>query len=170
MVELMLALSIMTVCTFMLSQTIVSTIGQTPAKRERTTAIDAARNILEDMRKEPFSRIFALYNSNPADDPGGPGTAPGPNFQVPELVAQDGDPDGFVGEIILPGPGPALSEETALEDLGLPRDLNGDSIVDDQDHSGDYQVLPVMIRIDWQGRAGERTFEMHALFANLSIS
>ena len=122
MVELMLTLSIMTVCTFMLSQTIISTIGQTPAKRERTIAIDAARNILEDMRKEPFTRIFALYNTSTSDDPAGPSTAPGPHFRVPELVAQDGDPDGFVGEIILPAPGPTLSEEAAFEALGLPRE------------------------------------------------
>ena len=74
------------------------------------------------------------------------------------------------GEIILPAPGPTLSEEAAFEALGLPRDLNGDSMIDDRDHSDDYQVLPVLIRIEWQGKSGSRRFEMNALFANLTSS
>jgi hypothetical protein len=42
----------------------------------------------------------------------------------------------------------------------MPRDLSGDNVVDDQDHSGAYFILPVQIRLRWTGRSGVRQYEM----------
>jgi hypothetical protein len=42
----------------------------------------------------------------------------------------------------------------------MPRDLSGDSVIDDQDHSGKYFILPVQIRVRWAGATGERRYEM----------
>ena len=54
------------------------------------------------MKQTPFREIWRRYNSNPADDPGGPGTAPGNNFAVPLLRPLPGDADGLPGEIFFP--------------------------------------------------------------------
>ena len=76
-------------------------------KRERVKAVEAVRSLLEEMRSLPCGELFARYNDDPNDDPEGKSTAPGRHFRVEGLEAQDGDVDGFVGEIILP----ALSEK-----------------------------------------------------------
>ena len=49
----------------------------------------------------------------------------------------------------------------------MPRDLNADLMIDDQDHARDYVVLPVTVRVAWQGKAGRRSFEMSTMFAKL---
>ena len=56
-----------------------------------------------------------------------------------------------------------LREDHQDERLGMPRDLNGDSILDDLDHASDYILLPVRIRVEWQGRNGPRSFEIHSM-------
>ena len=64
-------------------------------------------------------------------------------------------------------PGFALREDEIAAELGLPRDLNGDLLIDDQDHSGDYIVLPVIVRVSWTGKAGNRQFEIATMLAKL---
>jgi hypothetical protein len=60
-----------------------------------------------------------------------------------------------------------LRENAELPILGLPRDLNGDLIVDSSDHAADYLVLPAIVRIEWRGRLGPRQFEMSTMFVDL---
>lgn len=171
MVEVMVAIVILTVSVYMLSSTVTAAIGHSSVKRERSLAVDAAMNLLERMRSEPFEELFARYNSYPSDDPGGTGTAPGRHFAVFGLDAQEGDLDGFVGEVLLPefevGTTYELREDTPLTELSLPRDLNGDLIIDDKDHTDDYIVLPITVRIAWKGKSGKRQFEMATMFAHL---
>jgi hypothetical protein len=134
-----------------------------PTNRETEGAQIAAANTLEFLRATPFDQCFALYNADPADDPAGAGTAPGASFAVPGLTARPGDPDGFVGEIVFPEIGAALREDVANRDLGMPRDLNGDGVIDNADHAGDYAILPVRIRLQWTGRNGLRTLELDSM-------
>ncbi len=47
--------------------------------------------------------------------------------------------------------------------LGMPRDLNGDSVIDQLDHSQDYLILPVRVRMRWQGVFGERTLDLYTM-------
>lgn len=167
LVEVMVAVVILTVSIAMLSSTISATMSHSDDKFERQLAVEAAMNVLERMRAEPFDELFARYNTAPGDDPGGIGSAPGKHFDVPGLDAWEGDPDGFVGEIVLPASGQQLIEQASLPLLGMPRDLNGDLLVDGLDHADDYIVLPVHIRIVWRGAGGERKFEMGTMFAAL---
>jgi hypothetical protein len=46
--------------------------------------------------------LFALYNNDPNDDPGDPGTAPGSLFFVDRLKPLASSPGGLVGEVFLP--------------------------------------------------------------------
>lgn len=165
--ELMVAMMVMTVSVYILSSTITATIAHSAGKRERVRAVEAVRSLLEEMRSLPCGELFARYNSDPTDDPEGINSAPGNTFAVEGLDAQSGDPDGFVGEIILPAAQAPLLENAVDEVLGLPRDLNGDALVDDKDHASDYILLPVQIRVRWSGYTGDREFEMFTMFSDL---
>jgi hypothetical protein len=60
-----------------------------------------------------------------------------------------------------------LREDFVDANLGMPRDLNGDSIVDNKDHSEDYILLPVHIRIEWQGSNGRRWLDVYSMLTDL---
>jgi hypothetical protein len=130
-----------------------------------------ARAEMEIVQAADFSEAFALFNADPTDDPEGVGTAPGNFIAVPELELLAADPDGFVGEIIMPtavgmGGGLELREDLTIPQLGMPRDLNGDGVVDALDHSGDYLILPVLVRLDWRSGSGPARVEFKTLLAN----
>jgi len=167
LIEVMVAVVVLTVSVYMLSSTITSAASHRSLKREIAAAAEAAKQTIETIRSQPFAQVFALYDHAASNDPGGPGTAPGPNFAVPGLKAWKTDADGMAGEIVLPSPGPALYENGVQDDLGMPRDLNGDMKVDALDHASDYVVLPVNVVIRWEGVAGPRTFQMATMLAYL---
>ncbi len=170
LVEVMVAIVILTVSVYMLTSTVTAAIGHSNATRERGLAVDATMNLFERMRAESFEELYARYNSDPNDDPDGAGTAPGKYFNVEGLDLQEGDLDGFVGEVLLPVVEtkqglPALRENSDLPEFGLPRDLNGDLMIDGRNHAEDYIILPVKVRIAWKGGTGNRTFEMSTMFS-----
>ena len=162
-----MVLVVLTVAVGMLSSTMVSTARLRPIQRETALASEAARAQLETMRARPFDELFALYNADPADDPGGAGTAPGAAFAVPALDPQTGDEDGLVGVVRMPAAAAPLREDAADASLGLPRDLDADGELDGADHAGDYEILPVEIRLEWKGAAGPQDLVIYTMFADL---
>jgi prepilin-type N-terminal cleavage/methylation domain-containing protein len=167
LVEVMVALVILTVSTYMLSSTIMAAVAHSEIKRERALAVEAAMNMLESMRAQPFAELHARYNSDPEDDPNGVGTAPGSGFHAVGLDPMTGDADGLVGRILLPSMTKALKEDCYLPELGMPRDLDGDMQIDKDDHALDYMILPVKVTIEWQGGSGRRSFEMSTMFTEM---
>jgi prepilin-type N-terminal cleavage/methylation domain-containing protein len=169
MLEITVSIMILTVAAYILSSTIGASLSHTVSKREQATAVEAAMSALESMRATEFLDLFVSYNTSQEDDPLGPGTAPGPTFAVPGL-----DPiiDAMgvarpVGRIFLPEVDGQLREDVPLPVLGMPRDLNGDIVVDAVDHGDDYLVLPAVVRIEWRGRLGPRHFELSTMFCDL---
>ena len=158
---------VLTVAMALFTSTMASTARQRVSKRESILASEEMRRVLEVMRDEQFSQLFVRYNDSGADDPGGPGTAPGRHFSVRGLTPRPNDPDGFVGEIIMPEQGGQLREDMTLVALGMPRDLDADGVIDSADHFNDYVLLPVHIRVQWRGHGGDRELEMYTLFADL---
>jgi hypothetical protein len=156
----MVVCAILSIALVMLSSTVASTSQLIPASRESYVACVAAANVIEEMHNADPDELWALYNSNPDDDPDGPGTAPGSAFAVAELTPADGDPDGLVGEILLPDSNGLLLETLEIDALGLPRDLNANAKVDDGDRSGDWLLLPVVVRVHWRGQHGTREFSL----------
>ena len=61
-----------------------------------------------------------------------------------------------------------LREDYVDARMGMPRDLNGDSLIDDLDHGEDYIVLPVHIEIQWAGQFGPRMFELYSQIAYMA--
>jgi len=119
--------------------------------RERATALEAAQSVMEDVRATQFDQAFAVFSANP-------------DFPVPGLTVRQGDPDGFAGEVLFPGDGVTLREDVQDRDWGMPRDLNLDyGVIDANDHSMDYQVLPVRVRVAWRGPAGDQQVEIVSL-------
>jgi hypothetical protein len=122
--------------------------------------------MLVTMQAETFAQVFARYNSTGTDDPGGIGTAPGANFAVPGLEPRPGDPDGMVGQILFPataGAPSVLREDLVDLALGMPRDLNGSGGTDSANHAADYQLLPVLVRVDWASAAGRGRTELKTM-------
>ena len=171
LVELVLVMGILAMAFGMLTSTMVANGRQRQINRESAVAAEAARNIFEAMRNLEFDELFALYNGNPADDPAGAGTAVGNFFAVPGLEVPDGSGRPAVGQVVLPalvtvGTTEQLREDQVDAGLGMPRDLNGDSIVDDRDHAFDYMLLPVRVELAWEGLYGPREFSISIILAD----
>jgi len=169
LVEVMVALLVMTVGIYMLSTTLTTALRHAAAQQERSLAVESVANLIEEVHSAPFGEVFALYNDVAYDDPAGAGTAPGRFFDVPGLTPLR-TPGGVplpIGEVVLPSNSGVLREDVVLPMLGMPRDLDGDLIVDTLDHSRDYLVLPMVVRVRWMGKAGPRQYEMRTMRAEL---
>ena len=172
MLELTVAMVIATVAVSIFSGTVVATARQRGIHRERAIAADAARSMLEIMRNQPFSEIYARFNENPDDDPAGPGTAPRHRFVVEGLTPEPGVFDGMAGQIEFPTVDVSafaaieaweLREDVVNRSLGMPRDLNGDLLIDSLDHADDYRLLPVSVRVRWNGAGGVTEIRKHTM-------
>ena len=193
-VEVVVALSVLVVAASIFSQMLLSTSRLRQMNRENALAADAARVVLEEMRNRPFLDIYRAYNEDPKDDPGGQGTGPGYLFRVDGLTPLDGAPQGKPGRIVLPsmqvqvttssgtggkkaiGTGTTtvvtqwqLRETYVDEKLGMPRDLNGNNVVDTANHSSDYLILPVRIQIQWKSATGPRKVEVVTQLADFLL-
>lgn len=171
LVEALLVVSVVVVGILTLSHSLVTSMRLNEVNRETARATDGIQEMIELLDGvENFSTIFVRYNADPNDDPGSPGSAPGNGFAVGGLDALDLDPDGLVGEIIFPtvtvAGGIELREDVLDESLGMPRDLDGDGSLDGDDHSRDYRILPVAVRLRWNGFSGERAMEVRTLIAD----
>lgn len=169
LLELLIAVGVLLFGLLGFSQAVLRSAAQNEAAREGALAAEAAREVLETMQAEDFRNLFRRYNGDPADDPLGFGSAPGPNFAIAGLDPQDGDADGFVGRIEFPvaagAPG-VLREDVDLPAMGMPRDLNGDNVEDAADHKSDYRMLPVIVRVTWRGRATDSEAVFRTVLGN----
>jgi hypothetical protein len=166
LIEVMMAGGILIFAALALSQATAQSMKLAQSNRETALAQAALRQAVEDVQARPFEDIFFLFNSIASDDPAGQ-TAPGPHFDVPGLTARADDPDGMVGRIFLPEVTDlftsSLLEGIQDASLGMPRDLNGDGDIDNSNHSGDYQILPVRVRLEWTGKGGDRMVEVRTM-------
>jgi prepilin-type N-terminal cleavage/methylation domain-containing protein len=156
LVELLVVMTVLAVAVAMLTNTLAAVMRLEPASRETGQALDAARSAAEELRATPFGEIFATWDADPADDPGGPGSARGAGFAAFPLLPQAGDPDGLVGRVELPAVGGELREDVVDAELGMPRDLNLDGVIDAADHAGDYEILPFRVVLEWRNAAQAR--------------
>lgn len=161
LLEVLIALVMFTIAAAAYAGALASTSESSAERRAASLAAAAARDVVERMRALPGHERFASYNASPADDPGGAGTAPGAAFDVEGLSPVDGDADGRVGEIWFPTLAGALREDVVDARLGMPRDLNGDTLVDALSHSSDYVILPVRVRVVHQMQGATRVFDLH---------
>lgn len=169
LIEILCAISVLMISVLGFAQAITASARNTQATKERTLAMQGARRMLEEIEANVFAEAFWRYNDFATDDPAGAGTAQGSRFAVPGLNVQQGDADGFVGEVVFPTrpglPG-SLREDVTDAKLGMPRDLNGDGIIDTANHGGNYRLLPVLVRVRWRGAAGDSIVELRTMLGN----
>lgn len=167
MIELLVVSVIVAVALNSMASAIINTTRLAPVHRENSIAIDAARGVIDEVRSRDYREVFARYNLDPADDPA-TGPSPGPFFAVDGLQLQDGDADGFVGQVEFPTVLGELREDFADRELGMPRDLNQDGALDALDHAGDYAVLPFRVRLQWRSHTGhDRELTLYSVAAEL---
>jgi len=168
-IELAVAIAILVVGVAGFAQALVTAQKAEVKNREMDHAAEAARMVVERMQAESFPDVFRRFNSVTSDDPGGAGTAPGVGFAVEGLSPVAGDADGLPGEIVFPvataTPG-AIYETTVNAQLGMPRDLNANGLIDATNHATDYRVLPVLVRVRWRGVSGNGFYELQTLLAD----
>jgi type II secretory pathway pseudopilin PulG len=157
MLELVFAITLLVIGITAISRLTVGVTRAANVQRESELATEAARATLERIQTEAFSQAFRSFNATGSDDPGGAGTAPGANFAVEGLRATADDPDGLPGEIVmptLPGLPGQLREDVDEPKLGMPQDLDGNGVVDGNNHATDYKLLPVLVRVRWRACDG----------------
>jgi hypothetical protein len=153
-----------------MSRSLLGSMELSRTNRESALAQDGLRQGLELLQGSgDFASVYRRFNADPADDPA-TGPVPGSGFAVPGLQPDPADPDGLVGEIVFPTVAGAgvleLREDVNFPELGMPRDLNGDGVTDSVDHAADYRILPVVVRLRWQGSNGLRTAEIRTILAD----
>jgi type II secretory pathway pseudopilin PulG len=168
LLEVMMAGGILIFGALALSQATVQSMKLAQQNRETAVAQAAIRQAIEDLQARPFDQIFVLFNGIASDDPAGGG--PGASFDVPGLTPRADDADGMVGRVFLPEVTDlvtsTLREDLQDASLGMPRDLNGDGDVDEGNHAGDYQILPVRVRLEWTGKGGDRMLEVRSVVSD----
>lgn len=169
--EVAVAAAVLSIAAGGLLSSIVASMAMNRVNNETGLAQAYARRAIERMQGVPFAEIFASFNSNANDDPGGAGTSPGANFEAFGLDPVVGDVDGLPGEVEFPvvmvAGVPQLREDVADLAFGMPRDLNGDGLPPDSlDHSVDYSVLPVRVRVRWRGATGERSITLETMLTS----
>ena len=173
LVEISIVVTVLLFTFLAMSRSLGESMQLNGRNREDALAMDAAREIVEVLAGVPeFGTVFQLYDEDPENDPEGPGTAPGPHFAVAGLDPHPDDLDGLVGELDFPtavGAGGRVELREDVDDpgLGMPRDLDGNGLVDaGVDQADDYRLLPVRVRLRWRGAGGERSLELRTLIAD----
>jgi prepilin-type N-terminal cleavage/methylation domain-containing protein len=159
LIEVLAAMSILTIAAGAIVSTLITSGRVNREGSEVALAREALESVIERVKSTPFRDVFATFNADPADDPGGAGTAPGASFAAQSLRPVPGDPDGLVGEVIFPTVGAALREDVDDPRMSMPRDLDFDGAIDADDHAADYMVLPLVVRVAWRGPMGDRFCE-----------
>lgn len=163
LVDVCVAIAILAIAMGTLIGTVFYALRLEEANEETAAASQLARTLLERIDTLPFEQIYSAYNLNPADDPD-PGVDHLALLHGDDPLQVLGRKGGAAISVVFPGDeGKELREDVDNPALGLPRDLNGDGAVDKQDHSGDYTLLPVTLRLAWDGAAGPRTLELSTL-------
>ena len=171
LLENLMTLGIMVVTVLGMAQALLDSMTTNTMNREVAVATDGARRVISDLQGADFGSIFALYNSSQTGNTLGGQTISAGAFAIDGLTPVNGDADGMVGQILLPESTNFLGTVELREDLdnarfGMPRDLDGNGTSGDAlDHSGDYQVLPVVIEVDWRGPKGPAHVEFKTVLS-----
>lgn len=154
LLEVTLAMSVLVIAMMAISATTIRVHTLRRQNHERSVAENAVRMIAE--RIQSAARLAR-------NDPAGwaqnmvaalsPGGQIGNKFDLLELTPMDAA--GSVGSISV------ITDEGATDaalkvQLGMPRDLDGDGLVDNGDVGHSARLLPVIVAARWKGVSGEQ--------------
>jgi len=146
--EAAISMAVLAVALLSLWGTIVYCSKSNRASEQKKRAMNAAQAKIEELKSVPFSTLIDEY---------GPSGTTGDRFLVTSI---DDDQAHAEGRIVF-----FVDETDASGDpsIGLPMDLNGDGDTDDLDVSANYLLLPVKVRIRWDGALGSQIVELRSI-------
>lgn len=162
LVESIAALAVIAIGCVAALSVLTSSLKLDAANRENAAALRGARAQLEAVRAESVGDILVLYDADGTNDPGGANTAPGASFTNASL-GQLPKQSTVTATVLLPISGGQLREDLVMPELGMPADLNGDGAIDALDHRDDAVILPVGVRVTWEGALGSRTYQLSTM-------
>ena len=165
LVEVLIAGAFIAVAACGMAALLAGSMSMTAVNKETAQARTAARRMLEELQNVPSGDVFSTFNTITTDDPLGQATAPGSIFTI-QMKPAAIQVSNMTGTIIFPENLGQLREDVKDPALGMPRDLNGDGVIDSENHAKDYLVLPVRIRVEWRGMTGERSYDLHTVLLN----
>ncbi len=169
LIDVMMATVVLAVAISGLASAVVLSLSLNRVNRDTVLAQEAAHRVIEEIEGHTFSETFAAYNANAGDDAGLATPAVGQGFAVVGLGPLKGDADGLCGRVMFPtqtvGGVEELREDVVDKALGMPRDLNGDGVVDALNHAANYRLLPVRVRVEWQGAIGPRVVDIETMLS-----
>lgn len=160
-----------------MASVLVQSMTVTAVNRETTLARQAARQVLEQIVDIPAGQVYTVFSATDPrakdvyveEDPAF--TTESQTYYATESLtmnSQFSDVSGMTASVIFPADlgGYSLREDVTDKALGMPRDLNGDGVIDSENHADDYVLLPVRVRVNWKGITGERSFEVCTVLLN----
>ncbi len=153
LVEATVSLTILAVALLTLWGSTISGARTIGAAEERKHALNIAQGKLEELKSRSMDLLIATYRPNGTE---------GDTFQAAGI---DEDEDRALGRIVF------YTDETDSENgagLGFPMDLNGDGDANDRDVATGFTLLPVRIRVTWEGSLGRQFVDVTAILRRQS--
>jgi Tfp pilus assembly protein PilV len=139
--------------------------------REREDAYWVLQQKCEELRQLGATEAFQTYNIYTSDAPLGPGTGRPSYFDVAGLQAVN--PDGHAGHISFPiykmkGTTVVIDErqEAPTAALNMPRDLDGDKVLEAEVPADQVFMMPVKVSVEWTGVGGTQYLEAVLILVN----
>jgi type II secretory pathway pseudopilin PulG len=118
------------------------------AAEERKQALNIAQGKLEELKSRSLDQLIAVY---------GPSGSEGDTFSAAGI---DEDADRALGRIVFYTD---ETDDTTGAGLGFPMDLNGDGDSNDKDVSVGFTLLPVKVRVTWEGALGTQFVDVTSI-------
>ena len=180
LVELTVAVTILAFGALGASGLLLSSVQLEQTNRDATGAVEAVQSVVDHMQAVPFNFVFSSFNSDPADDAGGPGTAWGTTFvhvagkngKLRRLTDAGEADDGTVYKVKVRFPvdiaGRLVEGQPPLAP-GMPTDLDGSGAVEGgRDVKASYRILPVKLTVSWVDGKSTRELDFFRLIASSS--
>lgn len=167
LVDICVALFVLSASLGVLVGAVFSGIRLARTDEETAKASQALRMTLARIGSLPARDAFAVLNAEDADDLAGQTSAA--YLALGEELMTDRDGNPVTIQVTFPvdeaNPG-VVREDLELPALGMPRDLDGDGEIDSNDHADDLVILPVLLRLDWEGASGPQSVQMATILSN----
>ena len=167
LVDICVALFVLSASLGVLVSAVFSGIRLARSDEETAVASQALRSALARIGSLPPREAFAILNAEKADDIAGQTSAA--YLALEESLLGDSSGQAVTIQVVFPVqddlPG-VLREDLELPALGMPRDLDGDGEIDSADHSGDVVLLPVLLRLEWEGAAGLQSLQLATILGD----
>ena len=161
MVEVMVTSCLLVTGLLALTMTSVASFQLERTERERNQAANAMRSVMDHVNALSDAVLEDPQGwSTAVTDMFSSGQVPGNSILVAGLQTADNQPAEASIMIVVDE---TLTDSELGTELGMPRDLDGDGLIESNDVSGAATLLPAIISLTWKGSGGSREIK-HAIY------